>query len=254
MIKLNRPDKPSELTPEVEEQLVEEYKNTEKSVWRKDYITTSLLKMSYNKCCYCETMLGEQARPMQVEHYHCKDLYPDEVVKWENLLPSCSQCNSNKSILDTYKTPIIDPSVDNPKDYLYLKCYMIKSKDNAIGSKGRLTVDQLELNHRERLVTPRIKIASEMNYKLTDIHEKAIALNSREDGKLYNKSKIINTLVDILKMAQPDAEYSAFMATIILTDEDYLETKSILKSKKLWTDELETLHICAAEIKLDTDK
>ena len=93
-----------------------------------------------------------------------------------------------------------------------------------------------------------------MNYKLTDIHEKAIALNSREDGKLYNKSKIINTLVDILKMAQPDAEYSAFMATIILTDEDYLETKSILKSKKLWTDELETLHICAAEIKLDTDK
>ncbi len=131
---------------------------------------------------------------------------------------------------------------------------MIKSKDNAIGSKGRLTVDQLELNHRERLVTPRIKIASEMNYKLTDIHEKAIALNSREDGKLYNKSKIINTLVDILKMAQPDAEYSAFMATIILTDEDYLETKSILKSKKLWTDELETLHICAAEIKLDTDK
>lgn len=131
---------------------------------------------------------------------------------------------------------------------------MIKSKDNAIGSKGRLTVDQLELNHRERLVTPRIKIASEMNYKLTDIHEKAIALNSREDGKLYNKSKTINTLVDILKMAQPDAEYSAFMATIILTDEDYLETKSILKSKKLWTDELETLHICAAEIKLDTDK
>lgn len=254
MIKLIRPNKPSELTPEVEKQLIEEFRKTEKSVWRKDYITIPLLKMSHNKCCYCETMLGVQARPMQVEHYHCKDLYPDEVVTWENLLPSCSQCNSNKFTLDTKATPIIDPSVDDPKDYLYLKCYMIKSKDNTIGSKGRLTVDRLELNHRERLVTPRIKIASEMNYKLTDIHEKAVALNLREDGKLYNKSRIINTLVDILKMAQPDAEYSAFMATIILTDEDYIETRDILMSRNIWTDELEVLHNCAAEIKLDTEK
>ena len=254
MIKLSRPDKPSELTPEVEKQLVTEYKEKEKSVWRKNYITIPLSKMSHNKCCYCETILGVQARSMHVEHYHCKDLYPDEVVTWENLLPSCSQCNSNKSTLDTYATPIIDPSVDNPKDYLYLKCYMIKSKDNTIGSKGRLTVDQLELNHRDRLVTPRIKIACEMNYKLKDIHKKAIALNLREDGKLYNKSKIINTLVDILKMAQPDAEYSAFMATIILTDEDYVEVRDILIDKGLWTDELKTLHNCAAEIKLDTEK
>ena len=68
-----------------------------------------------------------------------------------------------------------------------------------------------------------------MNYKLTDIHEKAVTLNSREDGKLYNKSKIINTLVDILKMTQPDAEYSAFMATIVLTDEDYLENVDLLE-------------------------
>lgn len=254
MIKLTRPDKPSDLTSEVEKQLIKEFKETGKSVWRKDYITTPLLKMSHNKCCYCETILGEQARPMQVEHYHCKDLYPDEVVKWENLLTSCSQCNSNKSTLDTYETPIIDPSVDNPKDYLYLKCYMIKSKDNTIGSKGRLTVDQLELNHRERLVNPRIEVADKMRYKLTDIHEKAIALSSRTDGKLYNKSRIINTLVDILKMAQPDAEYSAFMSTIILADEDYIETMNILKEKSLWTNELESLHNCADEIKLDTAK
>lgn len=252
MIKLIRPDKPSELTEEVEKQLIKEFNTTGKSVWRKEYITTPLLEMSHKKCCYCETLLEVQARPMQVEHYHCKDLYPNEVVKWENLLPSCSQCNSNKSILDTYKTPIIDPCVDNPRAYLYLKHYMIKSKDNTIGSKGRLTVDELELNHRDRLVTPRIKISCEMNYKLADIHKKAIDLNSRKDGKLYNKSKIINTLVDILKMAQPDAEYSAFMATIILTDEDYIETKNILKNKGLWTDELESLDNCAAEIKLDT--
>lgn len=253
MIKLIRPDKSTELTENVEKALVEEYKATGKSVWRKDYITKPLLDMSHNKCCYCETMLGTQARAMQVEHFHCKDIYPDEVVSWGNLLPSCSQCNSNKSTLDTKETPIIDPSVDEPKDYLYLKHYMIKSKDNTIGSKGRLTVDQLELNHRERLINPRIEIADKMNYKLSDIHEKAIALDLRSDGKLYNKSKIINTLHDILKMAQPESEYSAFMATIILTDEDYIETKEILKSKNLWTNELEKLHNEASKIKLDTE-
>ena len=254
MIKLNRPDKPSVLTPELEKQLIDEYKKTEKSVWKQDFITVPLLKMSHNKCCYCETILGVQARPMQVEHYHCKSLYPDEVVKWENLLPSCSECNSNKSTIDTYKTPLIDPSVDDPREYLYLKCFMIKSKDNSILSKGRLTVDKLDLNNQNKLVIPRIKIADTMYYKLKDIHKKAVVLNSREDGKLYNKSRIINTLVDVLKLAQPNAEYSAFMATIILTDEDYLETRDILKAKNLWTDELEKLHNCADEIKLDTEK
>lgn len=253
MIKLFRPDKPTELTEELEKALVEEYKLTGKAVWRKDYIIKPLLKMSHNKCCYCETMLGTQARAMQVEHFHCKDDYPEEVVLWENLLPSCSQCNSNKSDMDTKKIPIIDPSVDDPKDYLYLKYYMIKSKDNTIDSKGRLTVDQLELNHRERLINPRIEIADKMNYKLRDIHEKAVALDLRPDGKLYNKSKIINTLRDILKMAQPESEYSAFMATIILTDEDYIETKKILKNKNLWNDELEKLHGEASKIKLDTE-
>lgn len=131
---------------------------------------------------------------------------------------------------------------------------MIKSKDNTLESKGRLTIEQLELNHRERLVNPRIEIADKMCYKLNDIHEKTVVLNSRDDGKLYNKTKIINTLVDILKMAQPDAEYSAFMATIILTDEDYIETRDILKTKSLWTDELEALHKCANEIKFDIEK
>lgn len=251
MIKLLRPDKPVELTEELEQKLISEYKETGKSVWRKPFITEPLLEMSHNKCCYCETMLGTQARSMQVEHYHYKDKYPDEVVSWENLLPTCSQCNSNKSILDTKTTPIINPTIDNPKDYLYLKHYLIRSKDNTLGSKGRLTVEELELNNRERLINLRIKIAYEMQYKLRDIHEKAIALNSRVDGKQYNKKRIVNTMRDILKMAQPDAEYSAFIATIVLGEEDYSEVKAILEAKGLWDLELTNLHNSAESIKLD---
>ncbi len=169
-------------------------------------------------------------------------------------MPSCSQCNSNKGTLDTYKTPIIDPSKDNPKDYLYLNHYLIRSKNNEIGSKGRLTVDRLDLNNRKRLVNPRIKIADEIRKKLEYTYKKAFSLNSRKDGKLYGKLTIIATMRDVLEMAQPDSEYSAFMATIILTDDDYISTKNILQTKNLWTDELNQLHNNANEIKLDTTK
>lgn len=254
MIKLKRPDKPVELTNDKEKELTSEFKKTGKAVWRKPYITKALKEMSHNKCAFCETKLGTQARELQVEHFHYKDEYPDEVVKWTNLLPACRQCNSNKGIIDTYKTPFIDPSVDNPKDYLYLKNCMIRSKDNDVNSKGRKTVDRLQLNHRERLVNPRLTIYAAMQTKLADIHNKAVSMINRADGKQYNRGFIINGLKDILIMAQPDAEYSAFMATIILDEEDYLETKEILCKLNLWDDELDNLHKIANTIKLDTNR
>ena len=255
MIKLTRPEKPEELTDEVKEKLTREFKETKKSVWRKDYIIKALKNMSHEKCCYCEIKLGTQSRELQVEHFHYKDEYPDEVVDWNNLLPSCSQCNSNKGTYDTKKdVPIINPAEDDPRDYLYLKNYMIKSKDNRLKSKGRITVSLLDLNNRERLTTPRIMTADAMSSKLENIHEKAIELRNRCDGKQYNRSRIINGLRDILKMAQSDAEYSAFMATIILTEEDYLETKCILEGLGLWDKELDDLHKNAEQLKLDTSK
>lgn len=254
MIKLTRPDKPIELTDDKEKELISDFKESGKSVWRKDYIVEALKEMSHNKCSFCETKLGTQARELQVEHFHCKDEYPDEVVEWNNLLPACRQCNSNKGIIDTYKSPFIDPSIDDPRDYFYLKQCMIRSKDNDVNSKGRKTVDRLQLNHRERLVNPRLTIYAAMQTKLADIHNKAISMISRADGKQYNRGFIINGLKDILIMAQPDAEYSAFMATIILDEEDYQETKEILLKLDLWDDDLDNLHRIAESIKLDTTK
>lgn len=55
-------------------------------------------------------------------------------------------------------------------------------------------------------------------------------------------------------MAQSDAEYSAFMATIILNDDDFIETKNILIKLGLWSEELDTLHKNAEVLKLDTNK
>lgn len=251
MIKLMRPDKPK-LLEENEKSLTEEYKKTGKSVWRKDYIVNPLMQMSHNKCCYCETNLTVQARNMAVEHYHFKDGYPDEVVSWENLLPSCSQCNSNKGTYDTVKDgDIIKPTDDDPRDYLYLYCFMIKSKDNDLESKGRKTVELLELNNRDRLVTPRIKIASAMDEKLQYIHEKMCAYAERWDGKQYNRNRIVNGIIDLLKLAQPYAEYSAFISMVLSESTDYKEIKKLMEKFDLWTPEMEKLHNTMISIKFD---
>lgn len=250
MIKLIRPKKPEKLTHD-EEALTAQFKKDESAVWRKSYIVEALANMSHSKCCYCETKLGEQAKNLQVEHYHCKSAYPDEVVKWENLLPACGQCNSNKGPHDTYAKPIIDPSIEDPRDYLYLKHYRITSKDNSVDSKGRFTINLLALNDRKRLVNPRIEIAEGIKNALEDFFERAVKLQNGEDIRQINKNKIRNGIRDILELAQPEAEYSAFMATIILNDDDYMEIKEILKKQGLWTLELQELENMAENIKLD---
>ena len=75
------------------------------------YINESLLSMSHNKCAYCELMLGEEVKYMEVEHFYCKKLYPDGVVQWDNLLHLCNRCNTNKGIYDTKTEQYITKNV-----------------------------------------------------------------------------------------------------------------------------------------------
>ena len=187
---------------------------------------------------------------MHVEHFHYKDKYKDEVVKWENLLPSCRQCNSNKGTLDTKEEQLIDPTVCNPRDFLFMQFFMIKSKDNARDSIGYRTVEILDLNNRERLVNLRIELADAMNNKLADTNDR---LNDymKDINNARKKSRIIRTIKDILNMAQPSAEFSAFLSTFLLNSYDYIEIVKALKDLQLWDDELETLHNNSAIIKYE---
>ncbi|MGB8452746.1 MAG: hypothetical protein WCD89_10465 [Anaerocolumna sp.] len=250
MIKLERPDKPSELSKEKMKDLTETYKKTGKAVWRENYIVKKLNEMSHDKCCYCELKLNVQSREMQVEHYHYKDKYVDEVVEWKNLLPSCKQCNSNKGIWDTVVDPIINPTDQNPKDFFYLKFYMIKSKDNDRNSIGYKTIELLDLNNRKRLVNLRIELADAMFNKLADTYDKLETYKFNKSNTRL-KNKIIKTIKDILSMAQPDSEFSAVIATMLLNYEDYIEIKDSLNDLELWDEELEKLHNNSNRIKFD---
>lgn len=86
MIHIVRIEKPKELTDDVVKQKTELYKkDNTKTVWKEKYIQDALMAMSYHKCCYCECLLDEESKYMEIEHFHDKSSYPDEVVIWDNL-------------------------------------------------------------------------------------------------------------------------------------------------------------------------
>lgn len=243
MIKLERGEKPKELTDERVYELTNKFKKDKSDVWRKEYIVKALALFSHNKCCYCETTLGEESKYLTVDHFHHKDEYPDEVVEWNNLLPCCSRCNSKKGKHNTYVNPIINPAENNPQEYLYFENYRYKSKNDV----GRKTIGVLNLNNTDELVIPRFRIGDAMQKKLEQIY-KQVQRYENNNSDVEERNEIIESVADLLKLALPDKTYSGLISTIILNDKNYEETKIKMKKFNLWNDELQQLEDTAKSL------
>lgn len=251
MIKINRLSKPTQLTDAVQKNLTEEFKRDgKKAVWNKKYIKEQLLKMSHGKCCYCECKIGNGAREMHVDHFKPKKVYPDLVVEWENLLPSCSYCNKKKSDHDTGKKPIIDSTKDNPKEYLYFKDYRYFSRSLDKNSKGMRTIDLLNLNDTIKKVIPRTEIGNQLQNALKDLYDDVIEHEKELKRDTVKKNKIYKKCYDILLLAVPEAEYAALIATVIHTNPYYPQIKLKLEEREVWDSEIQKLHDDSVKIKL----
>lgn len=233
MIKLTLIDKPVELTDEVCQQLTDKYKADKSSVWNKEYIKVALLKMTNDKCAYSEAPLNENGTYMEVEHFRCKDKYPDKVVEWGNLLPVCKTCNVTKGEWDVEKDgDIVNPLVDNPQDYLYVKSFRYKGKNE----KGCTTIEKLDLNNSDQFVMPRFQIFEKI---IDDIEFLTQKLSTDETDR--QKSNTIKKFKQCLREASPKKIYSAIIATSILESEEYASMKKIVQWKKLWDSEFDEL-------------
>lgn len=248
MIKLQRAKHPEYLTPSKVQELTDEFKSNKVSVWNKDQIKNPLLESSYKKCAYCECTLATESNYMEVEHFEDKNSNPDKVVEWENLLPSCKRCNSNKGGHDVNKEPIINPYNDEPKNHLSFKLYRLQAKDN----KGKNTIDVLDLNNSDRTVNPRFQIGEK-------IHE--IVRTAKERFSLYikdkstrNRNRVKGIIEKLLIEAQPQALYSATAATVLLNDNDFKDLVELMKKENLWSDSLESMYRCSETIILDYEK
>ncbi len=235
-------EKPEELTEEKQKTLTEEFrKNRQKDVWNQTYIRENLLMESNHKCAYCECFVGKGYKEMNVDHFHYKEKYVEEVVKWENLLPSCPHCNKSKASHDTYLSPIINPFDQNPQDYLYIKNYRYYPKNNKVKAVVRNTIDVLGLNDTEHVVRNRYEQGEAIINQIQNIYEFAVDNKEVLCSDIRKRNRVLRGCKNILRKGIKTAEYSAFIATILQTEEDYLELKSLLKNCDLWDEELQIL-------------
>ncbi len=233
MIKISRLPAPAELTPAVVAAKTAEYKaDRSKTVWKEAYIRERLLEMSHDKCCYCECKLAEESKYMEVEHFHDKNDYPDEVVEWDNLLPSCKTCNDCKGTHDTYLEPIVNPSVDDPRDYLGVRDNAYREKNE----KGKETHIACNLNDTERHCVPRYRVCAELRKKVEELLERAHSITPT--SKTQVKNKLRNDAVELLESCQSDREYTAIKATMMVNNPEYATLMGELQRIGIWTNNL----------------
>jgi hypothetical protein len=245
MIKLNFEPRPPQLTDELVEELTNLFKQDKKKVvWKQKYIKAALLKMSNNKCCFCECDVVQASNYMQVEHFYHKDKYVDKVLDWENLLPCCQRCNTTKNDHDVVEIPLIHPAINNPQEELSFRLYRLYGKTE----RGKKTIREINLNDDDRLVDVRFSLGKELIFELDEILDKTERF---EKGSYKQKGRLTSHLLKIMKRCLPNTVFSATKATILLNEPSYQQTKAIFKKHHLWTQEFQDLENLAESCALD---
>lgn len=149
-------------------------------------VKTTLRDDQHGKCAYCERYFNgdygavEHYRPkkkyQEAEHKPKKDGYYWLAYDWDNLLFSCSECNTSckKCIFPLFdesqrdiackdisreRPLLINPAKENPADYLVFRDEILLPKDKDTNSyayqKADTTIKVLQLNDRGALVKRR---------------------------------------------------------------------------------------------------
>lgn len=216
------------------------------NVWNQDFIKQHLLAMSHGKCAYCETIIEEESKYLEVEHFRDKSDFPELVVEWSNLLPACKRCNGKKHAhnIET-EGMIIDPTVDTPREHLYLNNFRLRPKTEL----GRSTVDVVYLNDTDRLVQRRFILGDRIARTLENLREQ-LELYVGGAATARRRNRVIGGFDALLRETQTTSEYSATAATCLLSDPHYVWAREQLVALNLWDAELQALHQAAEGITL----
>jgi len=246
MIKLYRAARPTYLTEQVRIDLTLHFKATGDSVWNDERLKAPLRESSYGKCAYCECSIVEESKYMEVEHFKDKHSYPDDVIQWSNLLPSCKRCNGIKGKHDVMDTPIVNPYEDHPSDHIYYRNYQLKGRTD----KGTDTIDAVGLNNYERIAIKRFEIGYAILESIARCEEKLCEYESTKTTRARNRAS--RFMENILSECQPSAIYAATTATIALSSEEFLSLVPRMKAANAWTAECENLFSTANSIALQS--
>lgn len=225
---------PVELTPQTVQRLTDEFKTSGKVVWRKEYIKKALLEMTFYKCIYSEVSLGENSTCEEVEHFYPKSIYPDKVVEWGNLMPTCKICNAKKGDVDPNKVALINPYIDNPSDYIAFSGFICVAINRNAKGKNSILYYNLNNAHFTRPRKHQIEQNDEVLSRLAEeLNEGLIAGNPTK--------RFLARLKSVLQSAQPSEPYSVCTGTALLKSDVYKTIKKELTAKEMWSAELNHL-------------
>ena len=246
MIKLERNFTPIFLNPIEVQRLTEEYKATGNSVWNIEVLKRALLETSYGKCAYCECDLTIESNYMEVEHFRDKSSYPEQVVNWLNLLPSCKRCNGTKGTHDTATDPIVNPYEMDPTNHFKFRLYRLRAKSLLADS----TIGALDLNNTTRIVGVRFEVGESIHESLQTALE--ILEKLKTNFATRTKNRLTAAIEGILSECQPTSAYAATAASVIHSDQIYADVISEMKLMKLWNNDLDALHNSSLAIAFET--
>ena len=236
MIKLERGERPKELTDEVCEELKKLYaEDRDKDVWNstkiKKPLKEAMLDMSHGKCSYCESRLEIESKDATIDHFLPKSKNPDEVVNWENLFPSCLRCNRKKN---DNEDRLVNPCLDKPADYIGLAkknpFRLVGIDDEKIGKN---TITAIGLNDIVRVMGIRMEQWENIYQHMEEIYE-----DLQEVG--YQK-KYKTRFERLMGKCTAGNDYAAVKATNMLNDDIYKSIKQILVSEGVWTSNLQEM-------------
>ncbi|MEM8932320.1 MAG: retron system putative HNH endonuclease [Acidobacteriota bacterium] len=236
-------------------------------------VKEALERLFHGKCAYCECVYAAN-QPVDIEHYRPKSGFIDsdgKLVKpgywwlaadWDNLLPSCIDCNrsrGHKTVDDTEENlgkanqfPIadeakrwrkeqdgdheirllLDPCRDQPEELLTFGAkgeVKAKPKAGAVGQQVvRASIQVYGLN-RNGLATRRREAMLAAQSRLSAIERAAKAIKTRAaDGRAPgadNCTELADLVRQVLRMRRVDAPFTA-LARQCLDDRllDHLET------------------------------
>jgi len=81
----------------------------------KDTLRAHLVKEQRGLCCYCLSRIPDRDGAMKIEHWHCQANYPEDRLKYSNLLGACvgnegmprkhQSCDTHKGNQDLSRNP-----------------------------------------------------------------------------------------------------------------------------------------------------
>jgi uncharacterized protein (TIGR02646 family) len=212
------------------------------SIYAHKTVKQALIKAQYQKCCFCERLIGTDG---DVEHFRPKQAYKQatgEALKypayywlayeWDNLYLACTGCNqrhkqnlfplqnpleratNHKEKIEQEQPLFIDFGQENPEDFVGFRgevAYAIKGSQ-----RGQITIDLLKLNNR---VLPEARLKNLQ--KLQVFNQVLLLAKQRPTDQEFQE--LAKEAKDILENAVLDsAEFASVARCAINSDFQYV--------------------------------